>query len=120
MSLVSPFQIQRLEQRIVLGIENVLCDRAQLGKNISCVGTVMATCQSGAKLTNGLQQVDVVRTHKILGQIDDCAHQRSLTVMVGRLFTNGTSKLCHLKTITRKNKYILNIEQSGCRKLIKQ
>lgn len=39
--------------------------------------------ESSAELTQGLQQVQVVGPHKVLGQVDDGAHQGGLKITTG-------------------------------------
>lgn len=49
--------------------------------------------QSSTELTIGLQQIDIVTSHKVLGQTNNRGRQTDFTVMVCRLFRDITSQL---------------------------
>lgn len=55
-------------------------DRPQHGEDVSRACRVFATMKSGSKLALRLQQVQVVASHKVLGQTDNGHHQRALKV----------------------------------------
>lgn len=66
------------------------------GENVSGTCRVLATLQSRTKLSNGLEQVEVVAAYVVLRQIDDRGHERHLTVMVGGVLGHRPGQLGHL------------------------
>lgn len=48
------------------------------GEDVSRAGRVLAAMQPGSKLTQRLQQVQVVTSHKVLSQTHNSHHQRDL------------------------------------------
>ena len=45
------------------------------GEDVTRAGSIFASVDTSTKLTQGLKEVQVVATHKVLGQVDDGAHQ---------------------------------------------
>ena len=43
-------------------------------EDVSRTSRILATMQPGTKLTNGLQEVQIIATHKVLSQIDNGHH----------------------------------------------
>lgn len=52
--------------------------RPEHGEDVSRTGGVLAAVQSGSKLAQRLQEVQVVASHKVLGQTNNGHHQRGL------------------------------------------
>lgn len=50
----------------------------QHGEDVSRTGRVLATMESGSKLSQRLQQVQIVASHEVLGQTNNGHHQRDL------------------------------------------
>ena len=46
-------------------------------------------------MTGGIEKIDVIAADVVLSQTDDGGHQRSLTVMVGRMFSHRAGQLGH-------------------------
>lgn len=57
-------------------------------EDVSGTGRILASLQPGSKLTNGLEQIDVVGAHIVLGQVDDGGHERGLTVVICGVFSH--------------------------------
>lgn len=47
----------------------------QHGEDISWTGSVLTPLESGTKLADGLQQVQIVTADVVLSKIDDCGHE---------------------------------------------
>lgn len=52
----------------------------QHGEDVSRTGRVLAPVQPGSKLSQRLQHVQIVASHKVLGQADNGHHQRDLKI----------------------------------------
>ena len=50
----------------------------ELSKDITGTSSILSSKDTGTKLSNGLQEIQVVAAHKVLGQVDDGGHQRGL------------------------------------------
>ena len=64
----------------------------KLCEDVTGTGSIFATMKPGTKLTNGLQQIQVVASYKVLCQADDCVHQWILqrdTLIVGSCMESG-------------------------------
>ena len=105
------FFLEVVEQSIIGGMEDSSSHSGHIGENVtsaSCVFTSLC-CQCSpqrrlketyskpsTELTVGVEQVDVVTSHKVLGKTNDGSSQTLFTVMVGSLFRNVTSQLSDL------------------------
>ena len=88
-----PVLVEVLEEPVVLLPEHAPGHGAQPGVDVPWRGTVLATLQPGAKLTAGVEQVDVVRPDKVLGEANDGAGEGLLAVVVRRVLGDVPSEL---------------------------
>ena len=72
-----------LTELIIAWLENTPRDRGQIGVDVTGRSTVFATHHTRTELAVWHQEVDVIRTDKILSHRYDGAIQRSLAMVVG-------------------------------------
>mmetsp|Transcript_63807 Transcript_63807/g.101410 ORF Transcript_63807/g.101410 Transcript_63807/m.101410 type:complete len:342 (-) Transcript_63807:764-1789(-) len=91
-----PLLILKLQERIISRMEDSPSDALQPGVDVSCARMVLATLQSGTKLSRRNKQVDVVGTNEVLRHAHNGTLQRRFTVVISTVFCNIASKLSNL------------------------
>mmetsp|Transcript_3484 Transcript_3484/g.8354 ORF Transcript_3484/g.8354 Transcript_3484/m.8354 type:complete len:832 (-) Transcript_3484:586-3081(-) len=86
----------KLEEWIIVRMENGPSNWLQACVNVPRACVVLATLQARSELTRGNQEVDVVGTDEVLRHANNRSLQGRLSVVVGAVFGNIPSKLCHL------------------------
>ncbi len=80
-----PLLLKKAQHSIVILIEQVTSDLAQLREDISCACCILATRHPRTELTIRHQQIYIVGADESLRQINDGRLQRHLTMVVGRV-----------------------------------
>ena len=88
--------IEIVQQRIVTFREHRSAHWVQASEDVTRARMILTALQARPKLTTRHEQVNVVRTDKVLRQVDDSHRQRGFTVVIGRVFGDVTAQLRNL------------------------
>lgn len=82
-----------VEQGIVFLIKQQSRECTERREDVTRRGSVFAAVQTRAKLSDRLQQIQIVAADEILRQINDRAHERRLAVMIRRQLGHRAGEL---------------------------